>query len=299
MDERNRGARACAQIEQRRTARGGADGGDIRPNLLGAVNRFDLLLHGDDVLRRADGDDGFHGLLFAAVPVQNVHLILQGRIADGNAHEKAVHLRFRQGIGAHEIDRILRCQNHKRTRQRIGHAVNRHLTLLHDFEQRGLRFRRCAVDFVGEDNLAHDCAGTVLHFARQTGHREAGDIRRGDIRRKLNTLKRAGKRTRQRAGERRLAHARNILNEHMPFAQQRGEHQFHNVILTDDGAGYILLEGGNHHAEIGHNTLLWLAFILMCAAGTEDKHLSIIIKAGREFGKPRVTPCRKSPFLLE
>ena len=38
--------------------------------------------------------------------------------------------------------------------------------------------------------------------------------------------------------------------------QQRGEHQFHNVILTDDGAGYILLEGGNHHAEIGHNTLL-------------------------------------------
>ena len=61
------------------------------------------------------------------------------------------------------------------------------------------------------------------------------------------------------------------------------------------GMGAILLG----YAEIGHNTLLWLAFILMCAAGTEDKHLSIIIKAGREFGKQRVTPCRKSPFLLE
>ena len=243
VDERDGGAGARAEAEQRRVSCGGADGGDVRAHLLGAVNRFDRLLHGDHVLRRADRHNGFHRLLFAAVAVENVHFILQGRIADGNAHEEAIHLRLRQGIRADEIHRVLRRQHHQGAREGIGHAVHRDLTLLHDLQQRGLRLGRGAVDFIGQHDLAHNCAGTVLHVAGKAGHGEAGDIRRGDIRRELDALERAGERTRQRAGQRRLAHARHILDEHMAFAQQRREHQFNHVVLAHDGAGYVLLEG--------------------------------------------------------
>ena len=83
----------------------------------------------------------------------------------------------------------------------------------------------------------------ILHFAGQAGHGEARDIRRGDVRRELNTLERAGERTRQRAGQRRFAHARYVLNEHVAFAQQRREHQFDHVVFAHDSAGYVLLEG--------------------------------------------------------
>ena len=43
VDERDGGAGARAEAEQRRVSRGGADGGDVRAHLLGAVNRLDRL----------------------------------------------------------------------------------------------------------------------------------------------------------------------------------------------------------------------------------------------------------------
>ena len=46
-----------------------------------------------------------------------------------------------------------------------------------------------------------------------------------------------------RAGQRRFAHARHVLNEHVAFAQQRREHQFDHVVFAHDSAGYVLLEG--------------------------------------------------------
>ena len=131
MDQRDGRARACAETEQRRVSCGGADGGDVCAHLLGAVNRLDRLLHGDHILRRADRHDGFHRFLFAAVAVENVHFILQRGIAERNAHEEAVHLRFRQGIGADKIHRVLRRQHHKGPREGIGHAVHRPLPLFH------------------------------------------------------------------------------------------------------------------------------------------------------------------------
>ena len=196
--QRNRRAGARAEREIRRIARGGADGGDIGAHLGRGIGALHLLLHGEHVLRGADGGERLHGRGRAAVAREDVHLVLHGRIADGNAHEEAVHLRLRQRIGAYEIDRILRGEHHERAGERIGDAVDGDLPLLHDLKQRALRLGRGAVDLVGEDDLREDRARAVLHLARDAGHRIAGDVRRGDVGRELNALERAG----QRAGER-------------------------------------------------------------------------------------------------
>ncbi len=63
-------------------------------------------------------------------------------VADAQAHQEAIELRFGQRIGAVVFDRILGGDHHEGTRQRVGAAVDGDLALVHGFEQRGLGFRR-------------------------------------------------------------------------------------------------------------------------------------------------------------
>ena len=87
------------------------------------------------------------------------------RVAHLDAHEEAVELGLGQGIGALELDRVLRRDHHERRAERVGDAVDRHLALLHRLEQRGLGLRRRAVDLVGEDDVGEHAAGPELELA--------------------------------------------------------------------------------------------------------------------------------------
>ena len=89
-------------------------------------------------------------LAAAAAAAQDLLLLLFARIADVEADQESVELRFGKRIGAVQLDRILRRDHHKRLDEREGLAFHRDLPLLHRFQQRRLGFWRRAVDLVGE-----------------------------------------------------------------------------------------------------------------------------------------------------
>ena len=64
------------------------------------------------------------------------------------------------------VDRVLRADHQKRRLQLVGHAVDRHAALGHRLQQRGLRARRGAVDFVGQHDLGEDRPGAKLELGR-------------------------------------------------------------------------------------------------------------------------------------
>ena len=63
-------------------------------------------------------------------------------VAEREAHREAVHLRFRQRIGAAELHRVLRRDHEEQLVHRVRAAFHRHLALGHHLEQRRLRARR-------------------------------------------------------------------------------------------------------------------------------------------------------------
>ncbi len=80
-------------------------------------------------------------------------------VAQRYAHVKAVKLRFRQGIGAELVIRVL-CGNYKKWhRQGTGCALNRDLLFFHRLKQRALGFGAGAVDLVGQQHLGKQRAG--------------------------------------------------------------------------------------------------------------------------------------------
>jgi hypothetical protein len=62
------------------------------------------------------------------------------------------------------IDRILRGDDEKGRLQGIGLSVRGDAPLGHGFQQRRLRPWRGAIDFVGEQRLGKDRAGTEFEF---------------------------------------------------------------------------------------------------------------------------------------
>ena len=247
MDEGNGGAGGCAQLQGGILTGGGGDGCHIRANLRRAVNLRDHFLHGDNIRRRADGRKRRHRLYHARIAFQHVHLLLNRRIADGQAQEKAIHLRFWQGICAHKFARILRRQHDKGLRHGVRHAIHRHLLLFHHFQQGGLRFGAGAVDFVRQHHLTHHRAFAVFRFAGlEVDQRVACHVGGHQVGGELDAPERAVQRFRQGAGERRLAHARHVLNQHMPPAQQRNQRIFDNFLLAHDNGADIVHQPLNH-----------------------------------------------------
>src|SRR4030095_6977252 len=70
-------------------------------------------------------------------------------------HE-SIELRSRQWIGAFLFQRVLCREYEKWLLQMIGGAGRGDAAFLHRLEQRGLRLRRCPVDFVRQQDLSED-----------------------------------------------------------------------------------------------------------------------------------------------
>src|SRR5258708_7068373 len=84
---------------------------------------------------------------------ENVALSAAIGITQLQAHQETIELTFGQRVGAFEFERILRGQHQKRRTQGMSDAVHRYLLVAHRFQQRRLRPRRGAVDFVGQYHL--------------------------------------------------------------------------------------------------------------------------------------------------
>jgi hypothetical protein len=89
--------------------------------------------------------------------------------------EEAIHLCLGQRIRPFLFDRILCGQDEKKVGQFVSRPSDGHLPFLHSFEQRGLRFRRRAVDFIGQDKVAEN--GALLENEFTAGALASVDLR--------------------------------------------------------------------------------------------------------------------------
>src|SRR5256885_14833235 len=97
------------------------------------------------------------------------------------------------------FDGILCGDHQKRLRQCEGLAVDSDLRFVHGFEKSGLRARRGAIDFVGEDDVCENWAGAKFKFARLgIVDADAENITRKQVRGELDALKAAMKRSEER-----------------------------------------------------------------------------------------------------
>ncbi len=89
-----------------------------------------------------------------------------------------------------------------------------------------MRFRRRAIDLIGEDELGEERAGMKLkHLLGRMKDRHPDDVGRQQIAGELDALVIEPEHARQGLGQGRLAHARKILDEQMSARQQTGQRQ--------------------------------------------------------------------------
>ena len=110
-----------------------------------------------------------------------LHLLIKRGIVQSHIEHEAVELCFRQRIGAFLFDGILGRKNEKGIGQCIGTAADRHLLLLHRFQQRSLRLGGRAVDFIGKDDIGEDRALYKLEIAILIKYFRPRDVRRHQI----------------------------------------------------------------------------------------------------------------------
>ena len=163
-----------------------------------------------------------------------------GRIAHLQLEEEAIELRFRQRIRAFHLERILRGEDQERLLELVGGLADRHADVLHRLEQRRLRLRRRAVDFVGEHDVGEDRTGLELEeraavrvLLHDVG---ADDVGRHQVRRELDARELQVQDVGQRVHEARLADAGNALEQHVPAGEQARDGQSNDLVVADDAA---------------------------------------------------------------
>ena len=131
------------------------------------------------------------------------------------------------------LDRILRGNHKKGLGQHEGTAIDGDLAFVHGFQQRGLRFRGSAVDFVGQKNVGED--RTVLEFEllRDRGiDGNSHNIGRQQVAGELHPLKTAIDGSRDRMSQSRFPHAGNAFNQQVATRQQRNHRQTDDIVLA-------------------------------------------------------------------
>ena len=174
----------------------------------------------------------------------------------------------------------------------IARAVERHLPLLHDFEQRRLRLGGRAVDLVGEQEVREDRPCARDELALGVEQRMADDVGRHEIGRELDAREGAVERARQRAHQQRLAEAGHAFEQHVPAGEQRGQRLLDDVVLAHDrlvdlvakraddpARGFELLVGERHQ---------WVRFVELVGEVVKRRHRGgVLVIAGGRSGEGR------------
>src|SRR6266851_604173 len=135
------------------------------------------------------------------------------------------------------LDGILRGDHEKRLRKRESLTVNGDLRFVHGFEKRGLRARRGAVDFIGEDHVGENRTGTKFKFARlRIVDADAEHVAGEQVGSELDTLKSAMKGFCERLRESGLADTGNVFNEQVAASEQGDQRKLNGFFFAIDGA---------------------------------------------------------------
>ena len=129
--------------------------------------------------------------------------------------------------------------------------VDGHVPLLHALEQAGLRLRRGPVDLVDEHDVGEHRAGPELEaglaLVEDVG---ADDVGGQQVRRALDAGVLGVDRARERPGERGLADARVVLDQHVPLGDEGDEQVAQRAVRHLDGTGDV---GCDTRAECGNS----------------------------------------------
>ena len=123
----------------------------------------------------------------------------------------------------------------------MAFSVDRHLFFFHHFQKCGLRLARGPVDLVCQQQATLQYRPLLIakFSASPIIHGKTGDIRRHDIRRKLDPPVRQSQRFAERQRQRGLADARHVLQQDIALCQDRHQDPFDDCLLAaDDFAGF-------------------------------------------------------------
>ena len=194
----------------------------------------DGLLAVDDFLRGCNRCQGVDGMLLLQA-MEHGDFLLHLRIAQAQTHQETVQLRFGERKRAFVVNGVLRGNEQKGRSQIVIDAVGRDLPFRHRLEQRRLRPRRGAIDFVRQNNLGKERAGPELKVCRLgVEHRTAGDIARQKVGCALDAFERTADAAGQGAGQHGLGHAGHVLQQDMPFREISRERENNLRPLADD-----------------------------------------------------------------
>ncbi len=188
----------------------------------------------------ACGEDGLRLDAFAAGGgAEDFLLLVRERVIHPDVEHEAVELRFGERVGALLFDRVLRREDEEGFLQRVGGVAGGDHFLLHRLEQRGLRLRRRAVDFVGEEQVAKNGAADEAELLFAGGgirleHVGADDVARHEVGRELHALELEIEHLRDGADHERLGHAGQADEQRVAVGQDAHEDLIEHVDLADD-----------------------------------------------------------------
>src|SRR6266849_9075227 len=213
----------------------------------------DGILHGENFADVGDRIERIERIVANAFAQDFLFGFVRG-IAHFDAHQKTVELRFGQGVGAVMLDGILRGDYEKWLGKWKRFTVDGDLRFVHGFEKRGLRARRSAVDFVGEDDVGENRSGTKFKFARfGIVDADAENIAGEQVRGELDALEAAMKRFCERLRESSFADAGYVFDEQVAAREKGDERELDGLFLAVDGPRDGALElgddlrGGSRH----------------------------------------------------
>ncbi len=174
------------------------------------------------------------------------------RVIQANAQHEAVELRIRQRIGPGQFHRILRRDDEERIRQFARGAVDGDLLFGHRLEQGALRFRRRAVDLVGQHELGEQGPRVELERAALAlVHAHADNVGGQHVGRELDALEGKVQGRRQRMCQRGLADAGQVFDQQVPAGKDAGEGEAYLCGLAEDDAVDLGLRTLERGAECG------------------------------------------------
>ena len=134
-------------------------------------------------------------------------------------------------------------------------TINRHLSFFHRLEQSGLCLWRCAIDFVSKQDVGEDRTTPQIESGvRDIENVCAGNVRRHEIGRELNSTKAGVDDARECFDSQRLGCTRNTFDERVAFREQSDQDLFDRVVLADDDFCQFVFDVSNSgENDFGHS----------------------------------------------
>ena len=170
-------------------------------------------------------------------------------IVDVDLHQEAVELRFRKGIGALLLDRVLGGEHVEGARHVVTVAGDRDVVLLHRLQQRRLGARARAVDLVGHQQLPEDRARDEAEAALAAGallqHFAAQDVGRHEVGGELDAAGVESEHDAHGLDQLGLGEAGKADQQRVPAAQHGDERLLDHRLLPEDHIADRGLGGGD------------------------------------------------------